>query len=428
MLRNTIVASNSAVTDGAHDLSGTFQSLGNNLIGNSTGASGLSNGSSGDMVGSAASPLDPRLGPMQNNGGFSSTRALGSGSPAIDAGNSCVAQPPANGGCTAVQLLFDQRGVGFPRLAAGAVDIGAFEGSTPTGRARFDYNRDGRTDVSVFRPSTGIWYLTYFGGGLETRALGQGTDRLSPADFDGDGKTDVAVFRPSEGIWYVMKSTTGTVHLYAWGSAGDTPVPGDFDGDGSADLGVFRPAAGQWWIQLSGGGSINGFLWGQSGDIPLVGNFDGDSRDDIAIYRPNANILGAPNTSGWIWSRSSDGQGFGVGFGRPTDRVAPGDYDGDGRLDVAVMRPTGNEIGVPIWYILRSNSGYTPGGVYYEVWGVPSDVPVPGDYDGDGRDDVAVWRSSTGEWWIQRSTGGFTNPMLGQPGDIPTPRSLLANN
>ncbi len=126
--------------------------------------------------------------------------------------------------------------------------------------------------------------------------------------------------------------------------------------------------------------------------------------------------------------RSSDQQGFGVGFGQPTDNMAVGDYDGDGLLDPAIMRPEGNEAGVPTWYILRSSSNYTPEGVYYEVWGIPTDIPVPGDYDGDGRDDVAVWRVSTGEWWILKSTGGFTNPALGQTGDLPTVRAFIPEN
>jgi hypothetical protein len=97
-------------------------------------------------------------------------------------------------------------------------------------------------------------------------------------------------------------------------------------------------------------------------------------------------------------------------------------------MDPAIYRPTGNESGVPTWYILKSSSNYTPEGVYYEVWGLPSDIPVSGDYDGDGSADVSVFRPSTGEWWIQKSTGGFTNPALGQDGDIPTPRAFYHNN
>jgi putative transposon-encoded protein len=80
-----------------------------------------------------------------------------------------------------------------------------------------------------------------------------------PADFDGDGDTDVAVFRPSNGYWFVQGGT-----VTQFGTSGDIPVPGDFDGDGDTDVAVFRPSNGYWFVQ---GGTVTQF--GTSGDIPL---------------------------------------------------------------------------------------------------------------------------------------------------------------
>ena len=68
-----------------------------------------------------------------------------------------------------------------------------------------------------------------------------------PGDYDGDGKTDVAVFRPSTGTWFVRQSSNGKWVGFNWGSAGDIPVVGDFDGDGRADYAVFRPSTGTWY-------------------------------------------------------------------------------------------------------------------------------------------------------------------------------------
>jgi spore coat protein A len=71
----------------------------------------------------------------------------------------------------------------------------------------------------------------------------------------------------------------------------------------------------------------------------------------------------------------------------------PGDYDGDGRVDVAVYRDG-------TWVVLRSSDG--AGSIV--GWGLSTDVTVPGDYDGDGRTDIAVYRS--GIWFIWRSSDG----------------------
>jgi FG-GAP-like repeat len=87
-------------------------------------------------------------------------------------------------------------------------------------------------------------------------------------DFDGDGQSDVTVFRPSNGKWYVLGSGTNySAHTdYQWGLSTDTPTPGDYDGDGKTDLAVFRPASGAWYVLLSSTNFVTyvSYQWGLS--------------------------------------------------------------------------------------------------------------------------------------------------------------------
>lgn len=81
------------------------------------------------------------------------------------------------------------------------------------------------TDVSVFRPSAGTWYLNQSTSGFSGTACGTSTDKIVPADYDGDGKLDVDVFR--NGSRYLNRSTQGFTGV-ALGASTDTPVPNAF--------------------------------------------------------------------------------------------------------------------------------------------------------------------------------------------------------
>jgi hypothetical protein len=270
----------------------------------------------------------------------------------------------------------------------------------------FDFDGDGRTDISVFRPSSGQWWLNRSTAGISVPTFGAAGDVLVPSDFSGDGKTDVAVWRPSTGEWFILRSEDSSFYSVPFGANGDTPAPGDFDGDNKADLAVFRPSNGTWYINKSSGGTtIQPF--GVATDKPVVADYDGDNKDDIAIYRPAV--------SEWWLLRSSAGLIAGQ-FGAIGDKTVQGDYTGDGKADVAVWRPTTGE-----WFILRSENNS-----YFSVpFGTTGDVPVPGDYDGDGKFDTAVFRPSNNTWFINRSAAGTLISTFGAAGDTPIPSAFV---
>src|SRR5215213_155136 len=109
-------------------------------------------------------------------------------------------------------------------------------GTTSQARPRFDFDGDGKTDISIYRPSVGQWwYSRSSDGGNNAAQFGNSADKLAPGDFTGDGKTDIAIFRPTTGEWFVLRSEDGSYYSFPFGTSGDIPAPADFDGDGKDD-------------------------------------------------------------------------------------------------------------------------------------------------------------------------------------------------
>ena len=284
---------------------------------------------------------------------------------------------------------------------------------TRVNRAPFDFDGDGKTDVSVFRPSNGTWNINLSGSNtVSAQNWGLGTDKIAPADFDGDNKTDLAVFRPSNGVWYILNSANSTVSFTQFGANGDIPLPNDFDGDGRADIAVFRPSDGVWYELRSLGNQVFIQQFGLNGDIPQMVDFDGDGMGDLSVYRPS--------DGSWYFWQSSNNTFAAFPFGISTDIPVPADYDGDGKTDTAVFRATVDP-NQPDFYILLTGSFTFQGA----SWGVPGDVPTVADYDGDGKADIGVFRPSTNDWYLLRSTAGFGAVNFGQSGDKAVPSAFV---
>ncbi len=275
--------------------------------------------------------------------------------------------------------------------------------------APFDFDGDGRTDFSVFRPNDDggapdfIVQNSSSSLTVET-AWGSSGDVAVNADYDGDGKTDYAVFRPSTEIWFVLRSSDNTMLPTKFGLPTDKLTPADFDGDGKTDIAVFRPSNGFWYILPSSGGQMRSVQFGAGGDLPVQADFDGDGKIDMAVFRPSSGF--------WYILQSSDGEFNQVQFGASEDKPVVGDYDGDGRADFVVFRPSNG-----VWYLLKSSAGFSAA-----QFGDGNDKSLQADFDGDGKRDIAVYRQSTGFWYYLKSSDGkFASRQFGTNGDIAVP-------
>lgn len=297
-----------------------------------------------------------------------------------------------------------------------------------TAKRPLDYDGDSKTDPTVVRNTGGgptgqvTWFIQPSGGGSNiTIPWGINGDEFVAGDYDGDGKQDIAVWRPSSPgntYWYILRSSTNTLQSVLFGQSGDDPsVTGDYDADGKADPAVYRggtnPGEPSFWYWLgSADGLQHGFQWGQTGDFPVPGDFDGDNKYDFGVQRNG----GGGGAIFFLRQTTAGSQAF--WFGTPTDVVVPGLYDTDCKTDIAVSRGSGGAI---LWYVRNSTDGTTSS---YSFGLSASDFRTQGDWDGDGKTDIAVWRpdadpSQNFFYWIRSSDGVIAAREWGSNGDYP---------
>ena len=300
---------------------------------------------------------------------------------AIGAGTSYAA-PHAAGALALLKTAFPNKKVADleTALMLSAVHLGTPSPNNTYGYGRIDvlaaYHYLNATQIGVFR--SGIWYLD------------------SNANFAWDPGIDVAT---------------------AFGMPGDLPVVGNWNGsaDGKAKIGVFRN--GWWYLDLDGNGVWGGctadgcYDFGMANDVPITGDWNGDGKTKIGVFR-----------NGW-WYLDLDGNGVWGGctadgcydFGMANDVPITGDWNGNGKVKIGVFRNGW-------WYLDYNGNGQwdgcgAPGDPTKDAcfnFGQQGDIPLAGDWNGNGKVKIGVFRNG---WWYLDYNGSGQWVGCGAPGD-----------
>ena len=298
------------------------------------------------------------------------------------------------------------------------------------------------------------WHLSIIDAGLPR--IASGSTRMEGLVFRPARWIDKTQWRSEDlrhGKWFRRREAGHEELLGQFGLPGAIPVIGDFNGDGISDLGVFL--AGEWFLDLNGNRHWDAEdLWAMLGDRrdrPVTGDWNGDGKDDIGVFGPQwpgdpvhlEHEAGLPDSANRRLAvlraknmppsphQATDGQRIlrltakgkeradlidhVFRFGGSGDIPIAGDWNGDGIRSVGVFRDGR-------WYFDLDGDGRWSEGDETAVFGQAGDLPVVGDFNGDGIEEIAVFRNGT---WIIDSNGNRQidaddqRIQFGRAGDIP---------
>ena len=215
-------------------------------------------------------------------------------------------------------------------------------------------------------------------------------------DFNGDGLAEASIYRGYNGTRF-SKDALGNLTSSQLGVVGDIPVSGgDIDGDGTTDDVAYSPSEQVWYIRQSSNNAVSEVAFGTEDAIPSIGDFDGDGRDNLAYFRPSL--------SQFVYRREN-GSNQAVSIGRSGDLPIPCDYDGDGDDDIGLYDGQGN------W------SFYSNGRHSSLSFGTTGDVGLAGYRSSETVCEPMVYRPSDGRWFARSGLlvqfgAAFDTPLL----------------
>jgi hypothetical protein len=271
--------------------------------------------------------------------------------------------------------------------------------------------------LTMYRRSIGQWPEGTWSGTGEVRvSVGTRWDTPVYADVTGDGVLDRGLYREGSPFRYYVGGEGTVLHTSNVMNAPSTMIPtiGRYNVGATADVAYWDKNNFSWyaWDAASGNNVLPfppGVTWGAAGDVPVPGDYDGDGRLDYAVFRPSTGQWFIRNTDFVpLWETG----GVPRSWGQQGDIPIPGDYNGDGKSDLVVYRPArtprmieqgiaGEDLG-RFWLLWNANGVITTNSMQ---WGKHMDVPVAGDFNADGRSDLCVYRPNNSQWYCMTSEG-----------------------
>jgi subtilisin-like proprotein convertase family protein len=285
-----------------------------------------------------------------------------------------------------------------------------------------DYLGTGTAQLTLFDPYNETYYVRNTGSAQVDTTPGR--DLPIQYDFNGDGVTDLAAYRYDSSTFYGYVSN-GSAISYQYGVSGQSlPVSDYYGGSGTYLSGIYIPATGTWAIALPQPGGLVVNFGIPKLDVPVPGAYDGSGADELAVFRPSTFYGGDADSftvlgySGiyTVSFTSPAVQKLGFTY-QPGDIPAPADYDGVGHDEFAIYRPstgqffilnTPSDTNTATWS-LRVVTMNLPGGPK------AGDEPVSADYDGDGKADPTVYRPSNSTFYELHSSTGLQSNIQFQP-------------
>ena len=300
-----------------------------------------------------------------------------------------------------------------------------------------DYLGFGSAQLTLFNPYTETYYVRFSGTSSATVQVDKTPGRDVPLeyDFNGDGVTDLAAFRYNTSEFYGYVSNNSGIDLQYGVGGASLPVSGYFGGSGLYITGIYVPSSATWAIALPQPGGLILHFGVPGLDIPAQAAYDGFGSTELALFRPSTvfgndadsfTVLGPAGIYTVSFTNPAVAK---LGFVyKPGDIAAPADYDGLGHDEFAIYRPSTGQ-----FFILKTPSDtntatWTLRTVTLNLPGGPKagDVPVSQDYDGTGLANPTVYRPSNSTFYMIHATTGLQSTIQFQPFASTLPNQFIA--